>query len=486
MHHGLYKADRVATIVITEHNLDPNGVDKERIDITLTATDDGKEITAPVETKWTTSGNTHTATITYNADGLYNFDITVKDKAGNKSADYTAETFYVDKTNPAVSITEIVDQSANNDEGDIGFVITAADTNFDSFAPVLTVTDITGTSTKLNVGAIGDITNGKTFTVKNLDADGIYRITCTVVDKAGNAFSEVTLQRENGTTYVEQRNGEDTLLTFSVNRDGSTYEINEDTADLIKKYYVQNVTDDVVIVETNADPLTDYSVTLNGKELTKDTDYTVTEAGGNGSWMKYTYTINKELFADEGEYKIVVSSKDKAANDAFSDVKDATVNFVVDRTAPIVTVTGLADDGRYQTDVQTVTIVPTDDGGALKSLLVRTLDEDGNVLEELLNLSGEALEEALAAGNGQLTFEVATGLYQNVQIICNDCAVDEDGNTNTYDEVFENVSVNSSGFMIFWANKPLRWGSIAGVIALAAIIIFFIFWKRKKKDDEQK
>ena len=482
-----YKADRVATIVITEHNLDPNGVDKERINITVTATDDGKEITAPVETKWTTNGNTHTATITYNADGLYNFDITVKDKAGNESLDYTAETFYVDKTNPAVSITEIVDQSANNDEGDIGFVITATDTNFDSFAPVLTVTDITGASKKLEVGTIGDITNGKTFTVKNLDADGIYRITCTVVDKAGNAFSEVTLQRADGSTYVENRDGDDTLVTFSVNRDGSTYEINANTADLIKKYYVQNVTDNVVIVETNADPLTEYKVTLNGKELTKDTDYTVTEEGGNGSWMKYTYSVNKELFADEGEYKIVVSSKDKAENDAFSDVKDATVNFVVDRTAPIVTITGLANDGRYQTDVQTVTLIPTDDGGALKSLIVRTVDEDGKQLKEILNLAGEELEKALADGAGKITFKIEKGLYQNVQIICDDCAVDEDGKTNVYDETIKNVSVDANAFIVnFWANKPLRWGSIAGVILLAAAIILFVFFKKRKKNEASK
>lgn len=482
-----YKADRVATVVITEHNLDPNGVDKERIDVTVTATDDGKEITAPVETKWITDGNTHTARITYSADALYTFDISVKDKAGNASVDYKAEEFYVDKTNPAVFITEIVDQSANNDEGNIGFVITATDTNFDSFAPVLTVTDITGTSTKLNVGTIGDITNGKTFTVKNLDADGIYRITCTVVDKAGNAFSEVTLQRENGTTYVEQRNGEDTLLTFSVNRDGSTYEINEDTADLIKKYYVQNVTDDVVIVETNADPLTEYKVTLNGTELVKDKDYTVTEDGGNGSWMKYTYNIVKELFADEGEYKIVVSSKDKAANDAFSDVKDATVNFIVDRTAPIVTITGMAADGRYQTESQTVTLIPTDDGGALKSLIVRTVDEDGNVIKELRNLSGAELEKALEEGSGKITFEIAKGLYQNIEIICNDCAVDENGNTNTYKETIKNVSVDTNAFIVnFWANKPLRWGSIAGVVLLTAAIIFFIIFKKRKKEEEQK
>ena len=476
-----YKTDRIATIVITEHNLDPNGVDKDRIVITVTASDDGREIAAPVETTWTTNGNDHTATIHYGADGLYSFDIAVKDKAGNDSVDYAAETFYVDKTNPAVSITEIVDESANNDEGDIGFVIMATDTNFDGLTPVLSVTDITGVSRTLDVGSFANIKNGQTFTVKNLDADGIYRITCTVVDKAGNAFSEITLQDAEGSSYVENRNGEDTLVTFSVNRDGSTYEINADTADLIKKYYVQNVLNNVVIVETNADPLTEYAVTLNGKELTEETDYTVTEEGGNGQWMKYTYTVNKDLFTAEGEYKLVVSSKDKATNDAFSDVKDATVNFVVDRTAPIVTITGMAKDGRYQTESQKVTLVPTDDGGALKTLIVRFVDEEGNVMgEPIIDWTGEALEKALENGEGKIEFTIDEGMYQNIQIICTDCAVDEDGKTNMFDETITNVTVTPNGFMIFWADPTLRWGSIIGVCVLAAAIVLFVILQKKK------
>ncbi|MBP9988942.1 MAG: hypothetical protein KBT46_05525, partial [Ruminococcus sp.] len=144
-------------------------------------------------------------------------------------------------------------------------------------------------------------------------------------------------------------------------------------------------------------------MTLNGKELSEE-QYKVDHNGGGEQWDKYTYTIDKSLFEAEGEYTVVVSSKDKATNDAFSDVKDAGIKFVVDRTAPVVTVTGLAKDGRYQTDKQTVTIVPTDDGGALKSIVVTLLDRDGKVVSELLNLSGEDFAKALEDGNGQLTF----------------------------------------------------------------------------------
>lgn len=475
-----YRDQRTATITVKEHNFETS-----RIRIYLDAENKGVQADLPAVSSWHSNGDVHTATITFDDDALYSFDFDYQDKSGNASSDIAEQTFYVDKTNPEVSITGIVDESANNDSGNIGFVITATDINFDIFVPELTVTDITGKATELNIGTISDIENGKVFTVENIEADGIYRIACTVVDKAGNAFLHVTLQNADGSYYVEELTKEDYIVSFSVNRDGSTYEISGNTASLVSKYYVQNVTDDIVIIETNADPLKEYNVTLNGKVLTKDTDYTVTEEGGNGNWMKYTYTVNKELFDAESEYVLVVSSTDKADNDAFSDVKDSTVSFVVDRTAPIVTVSGLENDGRYQTNSQKVTLIPTDDGGALNSLIVRTVDEDGNEINEIVSLSGEALEKALEEGAGKIEFEIGEGLYQNIQIICTDCAGDSDSSTNTYNVIFTDVSVSSNAFMIFWANRPLRFGTIISLAVLIVSIILFIILKKRKNNDNK-
>lgn len=163
------------------------------------------------------------------------------------------------------------------------------------------------------------------------------------------------------------------------------------------------------------------------------------------------------------------------------DVKDASIKFVVDRTAPVVTVTGLANDGRYQTDKQVVTLVPTDDGGALKSIIVTLVDKDGKEISELLNLFGEDFAKALEEGNGQLTFEVPEGLYQNVRIICDDEADYGSDDNIIYDTTITNVSVASSAFLIFWANKSLRWGSIGGVTAVAAGAGAFVTVRKRKK-----
>lgn len=473
-----FNQQRTATITISEHNFEVG-----RIAIRLKATDGGMYVEAPAVSSWTSNGNLHTATIVFTTDANYVLDVDYTDKAGNAAANMEEHNFYIDQTAPVLMIEGISDQSANNSEGDIGFVMTATDANFDVFEPVLLAVVKKGDkieTQQLTIGEVTDINNGKIFTVKNIDADGVYRITCTLVDKAGNAFSEVILENADG-KYVEKRAGRDTLLTFSVNRDGSTFDVDQNTIELLEKYYVQRVQNDVVIVEINADELTEQVVTLNGKALVKDTDYTVTVEGGNGTWMQYTYSVNKELFDKEGEYKLHVSSKDEAANDAFSDVKGASVEFVVDRTAPVVTLSGLADDGRYQTDKQVVTLIPTDDGGALKSLIVNMVDDDGKVLKELVNLEGEDFITALETNGGMITFEIEEGLYQNVQIICADCATDENGETNVLDMTVTNVSVSSNIFLIFWANTALRWGTFIGLgLVLIALVVFLVIKKKKK------
>lgn len=475
-----YKEARTATISIAEHNFETS-----RVVVTMTAEDDGKAIEVPGVSGWSGNGDINTATIRYDADGLYTLDVSYQDMAGNAAESIATETFYVDQTKPSVEITNIVDDSANAEEGDIGFVITATDTNFDVFIPVLTAVVREGDQfvrKTLEVGEFASIKNGKTLTVQNLDTDGIYYLSCTVVDKAGNAFDEVTLYDASGNAYRKQYSEEVPLVSFSVNRDGSAFELGEYTVALVDTYYVQKVTEDIVIFEVNADPLNTHNITLNGRTLREGTDFTVAQSGGEGKWYRYTYAVSGELFEEEGEYNIVVSSLDKAESSAFSDIKSAAVHFVVDQTAPVVSVSGMESNGRYQVEKQTVTLIPTDDGGALQSILAQTVDQNGKKLEVLFSLMGRELEEALETGDGKLTFEIPEGLYQNIQIICTDQSVGEDGTVNTYNETFTNISVSSNAFMIFWANKTLRYGSLtgAGIVALALILLVFLK-KRKKK-----
>ena len=481
-----YKAERVATVRIREHNFETS-----RIQTEIKATHDGITVQPPTISNWSSSGDVHTATVRYSGDALYKFNISYVDMAGNQANEFAEQSFYVDKTLPEVEISGIVNESANNSTGNIGFIISAYDVNFDQFVPVVEVTYMVDgklVTKKITneVGEFTDVKNGKLYTVNNLETDGIYTIKCTVVDKAGNAFTQVSMQNKNGTFDTQEVTADKELVLFSVNRNGSTYNMNSATKELVQTYYVKYVGNDVVIEEINSDELQEYSITLNGQKLVENQDYTVSIEGSKGEWMKYTYTIKKSLFDKEGEYRIVVSSKDKAGNNAYNDVKGTNIDFVVDRTAPVVTVTGLSKNGRYQVDKQLVTIMPSDDGGALKSVLVRLVDENGNVIRELLSLSGAELDKALADGAGKLTFEIEEGLYQNVEILCEDYSVgDADSGSNEYTEVFSNVSVSTSRIKILWANKTLRYFVFGGVGVMAGFFFLILFKRRKKKDEKQ-
>ena len=80
-----------------------------------------------------------------------------------------------------------------------------------------------------------------------------------------------------------------------------------------------------------------------------------------------------------------------------------------------------------------------------------------------------------------LRVEIEEGLYQNVQILCTDRATGETEQTNAYEMTYSNISVSSSVFMIFWANVPLRWGTIGGVAAVAIGLTLFFVLKKKRK-----
>lgn len=460
-------------------------------DVKATVTKDGKEF--DVKVAWTKdSADRNTGTFTLEQDGEYTISIEYTDKSGNKMVNYVSEKHTLDTTHPTVKVSNIKANSANKDE-EYGFVIDIYDINLDveSMKPVLTavVKDENGIYTVKEI-ELGDPTEVDVeegtryaFTVDNLPEDALYKLTCTVMDLAENETIEMLL--EDGEAYEE--------VAFSINRNGSTFAYgNEFTEKLVEQYYVYSVNEDVVIVEVNVDPIENYVIKLNGDELTEGKDYTTTQTSNEGEWSRRVYYIDKDLFVDEGEYNVIVSTVDKAETTAFSDVKNLTVAFVVDQTKPVVTITGLEAGGRYQTDEQTVTLIPTDEGGRLKSLCVVVFNSDGNPLTNELGedisvrfeMSGDEFLKYLEENDGKVIFTVPEGLDNQVQIVCNDCAVNANNQTNEYNELFERVTVSQNKLVIFYANKPLFYGSIAGVLGVILLLIFILI-KRKKKAENQ-
>lgn len=455
-----YKAYRTATVVITEHNFNA-----ERVTITHTATDDGAETTKPTISGWKTDGDKHTATIYYGKDAKYTFDIAVNDKAGNASADYTEETFFVDTTMPTLEITGVADQSANN--GDVIPVVSYSDTNYDADKVTITLTGANRKSVELD-GSYADIHNGRTFTFKNFAKeqaiDDIYTLTATLTDKAGNTTEKT--------------------ITFSVNRFGSTYALSEAAEKLNGTYVKEPV--DVVITETNADELSNIKITLfkdgETKVLEEGDDYKIEVAGGNGKWYHYTYTVYAKNFDADGVYSLTVESDDKAGNEAKNDqdTKDTAINFGVDSTLPIINIENLESKTTYALDNMTVTMRVKDNLKLTKVIV----ELDG---KEYKTWTAEELEEIIKNG-GNFSFDIAGDSTDahNLVVYAIDAAGNGEKNSDTElpanAEEVEDFYVTTNLWIRYYTNKPLFFGSIAGVIALAGLIVFLVVYRKKKNE----
>lgn len=479
---GFYKEQRTATVTIQEHNFETS-----RVVLTMNATDNGNPASAPTISGWSGSGDTHTATISFASDAVYTWTLAYTDKAGNKANDLENQSFCVDLTKPAITISGINPNSANNTDGNIGFAIECTDTNFGTFTPVLTavVYENGSFATKEIEGSASSVGNGERIEYGNLEEDGMYSLRCAAVDKAGNAYDTVNIVDEDGVTSTVNLQDGDNLIDFSVNRNGSTFALNDYSMDVVNDYYVQETAEDIVFYETNADELLNYNIKLNGNALKEGNDYKVTESGGDGSWYRYEYAVNKSLFDDEGEYNLVVESEDKATSMAYSDLKNVSADFVIDKTAPTFTISGIEEDGNYRGTSQIVTLVPTDDGGKLGHVKVTILDKDGKEQKVISDMSGDELTKYLNGNDGKIKFKVPEGVNQQVAILCADCSIGTDGGTNTTDFIYKGITVSSNAFILFFENKPLFYG-VLGVVAAAIIVpTGFVIYKKKRKTKKE-
>ncbi len=445
-----YRDPRTATITINEHNFST-----DRINITMTATDDGATASIPSVNGWSTNGDTHTGTITFANDSLYTFDIAYTDLAGNESADYEQDTFYVDNTDPTLEITpEALNGSANN--GEVIPIVTSSDTNFDQVS--ITLTGANRREIKQLIGSYSDIHNGRVFTFANFseekEIDDIYTLSATVTDKAGRSVTK--------------------SVTFSVNRFGSTYAMDDNTKKL-NNSYVQEATD-VVITEINANALSNIKITLfkNNETivLKSGTDYKIDETGGNGQWYQYVYTIFAKNFADDGIYRLSIHSEDAAGNIAENtlDTKDMEINFGVDSTLPTININNLESGVAYALENLTVMMSISDNLNLTKVIVYL----DG---AEYVSWSGDAITAIIAEG-GNFSFDIAGDSTEahTLKVV----AVDAAGNELT--EEIKDFYVTTNLWVRYYNNKVAFYGSIAGVIVVAGLIVFLVVWKRRKDE----
>lgn len=439
-----YKESRRATIIITEHNFD-----KSKVQLTGNANQGEEGAGFPAMSSFQTEGDIHKATIEFTEDGTYSFEIAYSDKAGNEAEVVKTESFSMDKTEPEISFEGVEDKGAYKE--DVTPVIVCRDENLDATTLKVQVNMVNqNNSTIQPEEALGEIKSSGDMCMMTLnnpeyvrENDGIYMITASVMDLAGNEQEET--------------------ICYSVNRFGSIYTLQEE-AKRVAGNYVKG-SQAISIVETNADEINAEDVkvklTKNGQvsELTQGEDYIREENLDDGSWKQYTYTISEDNFVDDGVYMVSISSKDKAGNynENAAGEEDATLWFGVDKTNPVVVPLNFQAKESYNLNVLQAEIEVQDN---LKLADVKVFVND---VEVELTQWGE--QEHYNFTLMESTEE------QNIRIVATDAAGNE-----TVREV-NGIYITTNPWVRFVHNK--RAVAVGVLAVLAAVGVGVVIWRKK-------
>lgn len=421
-----FNSHRTATITVVEHNFDSNLF---------------KKTGSGVMSGWSSNGDVHTATVSFNEDGEFEFGIGGTDKAGNASEVYNSGKFNIDATLPKLSI-EGVEEGISYKE-DIKFSVNMSDDNIDSSKSSV---ELLGRKSG-NIRVSGAI-SGKsgTFTLDNIPKeelyDDVYTLKATVTDKAGN---------------VESKN-----IKFSVNRFGSKYTFLD--ADILGNYIREPKT--VVINETNVDKLDTSKarvrVIRDGSEVKVSSNQIgIKETGGDVDKYNYSYSVDKSVFDRDGKYIVQVYSHALEGTD-YSSVSEEYA-FILDSKKPEIIISGLEDGKTYKDYKKKITI---------------DIRDKSKITEVSAILNGKSVP--LSKENGIYTLEIQESKNkQSLSITVKDKA----GNEST--KSIEDFIISSEVATFIVNQWWFKWGIGAIIAFLAALIALIVKSRRDSRRDEE-
>ena len=424
----------------------------------------------------------HQASISYEEDGDYQFNIRVKDLAGNEALAYPEDHFVIDRTAPSLTISDILNESAN--KGEVSPKISYGDRYLDQDALSLKLIGEVHGEHELSSQQGGSISIARTDALNlpmqksmeenespkqkqeekegivyqsfaggeegNLsfqnfpeepDTDDVYRLFAKIVDMAGNETTEE--------------------LWFSVNRFGSTYLLS-DRAKALQGTY-QKEGEEILISEINADEVLSSALTLYRNEekhvLSEGAEYQTTRSGGNGKWYRGDYLIKKDNFDKEGLYHLQISSQDKAGNLASTEQTErgAELRFGIDRTPPRILLSNVDNQGVYRGDSLDLDLSVQD------NLWLEQVDATVDGTEEL-SWKDKSLQEAVAKDSFPLQISGEKGKRHKLLVVARDGAGNE-----SRKEVSDFVITNNPLLRLISQKNFARNAAIATVAGLMGL-----------------
>ena len=454
---GFYAAARKAAVMVQEKNFAEE----------LVFAEDSEKLT------FQSSGLLHRADTEYEENRTYHVRFSCTDLAGNEAV-WEEPLFTVDTEVPKLTVSGLTDQSANRGTVEAGLLAEDQNLRKETVQTSLlrfrngrwkeTGAEIQKEGETEDKGKTEDEANIETkvgaetgsereipqvlrllsseIFPKTEETDGLYRLIFSAVDRAGNRT-----ERE---------------LTFSVNRFGSVYLPETETAAWLYpedgSYPYLPEEQEVTLLEYNVDEVEEYraAVSRDGvlgelkegedyfrEEITpaereeereaekgsengnvqaemENTDEEVEKEGADGTaermkdWKCYRIRILSHVFASEGDYEIFLYSGDKAGNQMGNTMprtwkRNARFSFSVDKTPPSVMIAGAEDGGRYR-ERERILRLSAWDNMELAGVRIR-------VGEEEQDLEGGALQKMIRENDGQTEITVqAKNDWQTVQV----------------------------------------------------------------------
>jgi len=461
-----YNNDRNLTINVTEAHFNTESA-KKNIKITAkTQTPEGeKNIDIPLG-EWENTGNLYFIKIPFIENASYDISYQFTDDAGNVSEN-VKHSFIIDKLPPEYAISGL-EETAYNDE--LEPVISYSDLNLDEKSVKIKLTGGNLTDEEIDID-YGELTesdseldseseseefgiNGKIIKkiiknfedTENSELDGIYTLSFEASDMAGNSVNK--------------------QIKFSVNRFGSSYEMTEDTTDFVKRCYNQRPSN-IVIHEVNVNSVSSQLTLTYNRDIStleKDKDYSVEENNDNGR-KNYTYTINADKFSKNGEYVLMIQSKDEANNNMTSrdnKNKKCNISFVIDNEPPTCQFIDLESDKIYKTDSKNVNFV-VEDNIDIKDLKLKLNNEEVKLSQN--NDDNKSYSFTISSSNEK----------QSVNLVCIDSA------GNKTETNIKNILVTNDTVTIANENNIFLYVIIGAVILVISGVIVFIVLRKKKK-----
>jgi len=398
-----YRAPRVATIAVREHNFDPGLMSIE---------------TTGVIGGWASNGDVHTCEVAFRTDAPatnpHRLSVRGRDKANNEASPYVEPDFVIDTQAPSVSVLKRVSEGDRMEAGEqvttlvdgsafsqavVPMVEVVDESNFDAQGVEVALVGLReGTTSareamrrvqpmgdkgeRVDWGNIGFV-ESEEGSYYRLSADDVYTIKARATDLAGNVSDEAlvsfSVNRYGSNFFFEEsdglRRGEDgswdatpltsapRIVVHEVNVSGVAAEEDgqEDEGHIVTKEYAN---------ATSAIGRTQHEQ-RNGYTLSSSTE--ASARNPYEGWTEYTYTIQPGNFGrgsdsdygdgGQGTYRVDVSSRDKAQNN----------NTTAEYWESGVSRGGATGNDESQADL------PKD-----KTATVRfTLDQDGPAIEDV-------------------------------------------------------------------------------------------------------